>query len=234
VTVAPAVTTEFTLPAPSFPFGRATSYPPTVQVYLERFVPLTGARIPFLWVSGTGIAAFERHLRGSELVADVDARLHTEERALYAVEWDPGGETFLDGLGEAGGTIMDAHGNDPWSFTVRFPDHDALSHFSRFCRTEDFPVDIERVCTAAEHPGIAPDGGITSRQRQALLLAVEGGYFAVPRETTLEEIADELGVSPQNTSELVRRGAGHLLRRAFVGLVDEPAIASVEAGPNTE
>lgn len=58
-------------------------------------------------------------------------------------------------------------------------------------------------------------------QREALILAVERGYFAVPRETKLEEIAEELGITRQAASERVRRGAETVLRKSLIGLAAE-------------
>jgi predicted DNA binding protein len=49
-------------------------------------------------------------------------------------------------------------------------------------------------------------------------MAVERGYFDVPRKTTLEELADELDISRQALSEHVRRGTEKILRRALLGL----------------
>lgn len=57
--------------------------------------------------------------------------------------------------------------------------------------------------------------GLTPSQQEALAVALEQGYFDVPRTTTLVEIAERLGVSDQAVSERLRRGEKHLLRRAL-------------------
>jgi predicted DNA binding protein len=43
--------------------------------------------------------------------------------------------------------------------------------------------------------------GLAAEQRDALVQAFELGYFAVPKEATIEEVADELGVSLQAVSQ---------------------------------
>lgn len=113
---------------------------------------------------------------------------------------------------------MEAHGDSSWSFTVRFPDHTALTQFHQLYQTEEFPVHIDRVASLDEEAGTKYEFGLTPDQRTALLLAVEEGYFAVPRETKLDEIADELDITRQAASERVRRATETVLQKALVGL----------------
>ncbi|WP_246983687.1 helix-turn-helix domain-containing protein [Halorientalis marina] len=46
---------------------------------------------------------------------------------------------------------------------------------------------------------------LTDRQREVLSVAVENGYYEIPRETTYEEIAAELGVSAGTVSEHLQK-----------------------------
>lgn len=213
-----AIVVEFTLPSDSFPFGRATSGDETVRVQLERVIPLRERRIPFLWVTGEEFEDFERHLRRSDIVKSVDTLTRVGDSVLYATEWYEAEETFLNGLAETGGTIMEAHGDSAWTFTVRFPDHDSLTQFHRFYQSAEFPVHIDRVVSLDEKETSKYEFGLTPDQRDALLLAVEDGYFSVPRETKLDEIADELAITRQAASERVRRATETVLRQALIGL----------------
>jgi predicted DNA binding protein len=54
--------------------------------------------------------------------------------------------------------------------------------------------------------------GVTGPQREALLAALEAGYYDVPRGTTLAVVAESLGVSDQAVSTRLRRGTTALLR----------------------
>lgn len=216
-----AIIVEFTIPSDSFPFGRAMSGDPGVRTQLERVIPLNEERIPYVWATGEDFDQFERTLRNSEIVTHVEALTRVGDSVLYATEWDTDKETFLNGLGETGGSIMEAHGDSSWSFTVRFQDHADLTRFHQFYQEEDFPVRIERV-SSLEAESVTKYGfGLSPAQREALIMAVENGYFSVPRETQLEAIADELDITQQAASERVRRGAETVLRKALVGLVAE-------------
>jgi len=45
---------------------------------------------------------------------------------------------------------------------------------------------------------------------------VEEGYFEVPRECTLEDLADTLDVDKSTASETIRRGTGRVIGQFFL------------------
>ena len=216
-----AVIIEFTLPSESFPFGRATSGDPNVRVQLERLVPLKEDRIPFIWATGEEFDQFERHLRDSEIVKHVEVLTQLGDSVLYYTEWYTDKEAFLNGINETNGSIMEAHGGSTWSFTVRYRDHADLTRFHQFYQAHDYPVHIDRVYAPDETSRTEYGFGLTPDQRETLIMAVEKGYFAVPRETKLDEIAEEVGITRQAASERVRRGAETVLRKSLIGLIAE-------------
>jgi len=56
------------------------------------------------------------------------------------------------------------------------------------------------------------DGGLlTERQRECLTVARQRGYFTVPRDCTLEELADVLGVDKSTASETIRRATARVV-----------------------
>jgi hypothetical protein len=61
------------------------------------------------------------------------------------------------------------------------------------------------------------DAVLTDRQRECLAVAQRLGYFEVPREATLSEVADALGVDTSTASETIRRGTARVLRQFLVG-----------------
>lgn len=209
---------EFTLPAESFAFGRATSGDPNVLVEIERLVPVGDERIPFLWATGEEFDRFERHLRGSEIVDDVEVLTQIGDSALYSVEWRERKEAFLNGIVDTGGTIVEGSGDTSWSFTVRFKQHTDLKRFHQFYHAHDYPLEVERIHAPDEAAEAEFGAALSPAQRDALRLAIERGYFSVPRETTLEEIAEELGISRQAVSERVRRGTESVLRNSMAGI----------------
>lgn len=225
-----AIIVEFTLPASSFPFGRATSGDGDIRVQLERLIPLKEGRIPFIWATGKNFDQFERVLQRSDVVESFETVSAVGDSVLYYTVWNTEYETFLNGLAELDVTILEGHGDGTWSFTVRFKTHADLTRFHQFYQNQNYPVNIERVTSLEDEPDVRYGFGLTTEQRQALLMAVENGYFAVPRETKLDEIAEKLDITSQAASERVRRGADTVLRKTLVGLV----AGDVDFGPVEE
>lgn len=56
---------------------------------------------------------------------------------------------------------------------------------------------------------------LTDRQLECLRVARRMGYFEVPRDSTLAEVADTLGVDTSTVSETVRRGTARVLEQFF-------------------
>ncbi len=82
-----------------------------------------------------------------------------------------------------------------------------------------FSFDVESI---REMKGeLAGRFGLTTEQFEALTTAAEQGLFEVPREVTLEEPAEQQGVSHQALSERIRRATDTLVEDALmVGLSD--------------
>jgi predicted DNA binding protein len=59
-------------------------------------------------------------------------------------------------------------------------------------------------------------GLLTDRQRECLDVAWRLGYFEVPRDCTLAEVADALDVDTSTVSETIRRGTARVLDRFLV------------------
>ncbi|WP_436925028.1 helix-turn-helix domain-containing protein [Halosimplex amylolyticum] len=52
---------------------------------------------------------------------------------------------------------------------------------------------------------------LTDRQQEVLLAAVEAGYYRAPREATLGDVADALGVANATCSDVLHRAEGHIV-----------------------
>ena len=57
---------------------------------------------------------------------------------------------------------------------------------------------------------------LAERERALLQSAVREGYFKVPRETTLVELANEQGISDREASALLRAGLDSVVREAVL------------------
>lgn len=96
-----------------------------------------------------------------------------------------------------------------WRVRGRFPDRSALVALREVCVEHDISFRLERLyeSRAASDEVV----GLTPRQREALLVASEMGYFDVPRRTSIADVAARLGISAPALSERLRRGQRHLV-----------------------
>lgn len=55
--------------------------------------------------------------------------------------------------------------------------------------------------------------GITDRQQEVIIAAVETGYYQIPREATVADVAARLGCAPSTAAEHLRKAESTLMRR---------------------
>jgi hypothetical protein len=139
------------------------------------------------------------------------------DRSLYRIDWDETVESLIYGMVETDATILEAHGGDNWLFRIRFDDHESLSAFSDYCRRHDIRLDVRRVHNLTAEALDDEQFDLTGEQREAIELALEHGYFEVPRRATLSDLAGELDVSQQAISERLRRGTQKVMQSVIDG-----------------
>ena len=212
-----SVIAEFTLDPTRLSFATALSADSTVEIEVEREYGTRSAMpVVFCWAHGDDLDGFERLLTEDETVTDVHRVSDAGDRRLYrlrltgvapVVTYD----SWID-LGAARFEMRYADGR--WRARMCFPDREALAAFREFCLDRDLDFRLNRLYDSDPARGPSRER-LTNRQREALRLAHEGGYFGIPREMMLGDIAAELDISNQAASERLRRGCGRLVGDHF-------------------
>jgi predicted DNA binding protein len=210
-----SVIAELTIDSGEFVLGRALNVSEDVHVELERVVPSSKQVMPFFWARGGDLSRFRRAVERTPYVKRLVELDSVDDAVLYRAEWDQSVESFIFGLNEVGATILQANGNDRWFFQLRFESHEDLAALHRFAIEHDIDYELGRVSGMTEPQRSVYDFGLSPEQREALELAVNEGYFKVPRETKLRDLADSVGISEQSYSERVRRGIDRILSQTF-------------------
>lgn len=213
-----ATEATFTVPPDEFPLGSIFGSVPGVTVELERIVPCKGVIIPYFWVRGVDIddveAAFSIHpgVKAIRLIDSID------DEYLLRVEWDPEFEGILNTLGETDVPLITAIGtNDQWTFEIRGDQRSDIAAFQQRCRERDIPVTLTALhALTPVEPAI--EAALTDSQLEALVLAYELGYFNSPRDVTMAELGEELGISQQAIASRLRRGIRQILGRTLPAL----------------
>jgi predicted DNA binding protein len=207
---------EFTVDGEQFALGQVLSGPPHMQIELERIVPTGDLAMPFLWATGEDFEAFERKLRDSPTVRELLPLDRIGDSVLYRVEWLGDHEDLVEGIAQTDTTVLQAHGNGQWVFRLRFSDHDQLGRFQNYCTDRDIAFHVDRVYTLTEETRRGHRFGLTGEQREALILALQRGYFDTPSQMSLSELADEFGISQQALSNRIRRGNKQVLQKILL------------------
>ncbi|KTG08497.1 bacterio-opsin activator [Haloprofundus marisrubri] len=213
-----ATEATFTVPPNEFPLGSIFASVPGVTVELERIVPRKGVIIPYFWVRGVDIdnveAAFSTH-PGVKAIQSIDS---VDDEYLLRVEWDPEYEGILSTLGETEVPLITAIGtNDQWTFEVRADQRSDIAAFQQRCRERDIPVTLAAL-HALTPVETTTEAALTDSQLEALVLAYERGYFNSPRDVTMAELGDELGISQQAVASRLRRGIRQILGQTLTTL----------------
>ncbi len=211
---------EISIPADEFALGRALDAHSQLQIELERIIPTGTAVFPYFWARGDSIQRFETAVRDDPAIQDLTKLDTFSDRTLFRSVWNDEMTGLVQGIKEANATVMEANNlTDDWSFHLRFPAQEQMSTFQSFCHREEIPVEVERVYSFQEVP-TRQLTNLTGAQQETLVTAYEEGYFERPREITLEELADELDISPQAVGGRLRRGYSNLIVESFRSLTD--------------
>lgn len=199
---------------------RALEAVPDMTLEFEDFQTVPEGELKYVvWASGDDFGAFEAGLAADPTVGRFRLLAEVLDRRLYRITLSEAGRSastyfaairhdavVLD-LIAAGGTM---------TIQARIPDRSVLLDYRDTCRDLGIPFRLKRLYE--EDPGAGGGSeqyGVTSAQREALLAALERGYFSLPRETTLEEIAADLGITEQALSARLRRGQANLVENTL-------------------
>lgn len=107
--------------------------------------------------------------------------------------------------------------SQPLRLTLSLPDEDAGQQVLRCLasRDSDISVTAHGVSTGVGDCQLSVDS-VTKKQWEAVTLAVELGYYDQPRESNLQQLSDELGISTSATSQRL----GSVERKLVKSLVD--------------
>jgi predicted DNA binding protein len=200
----PTTIADVRVPADAFPLGRLLAEFPAGEVELERAVPTDGRFLPLFWVDADTAATVGSTLDADDQVASHERLTTTRDRALYAVEWLPGIDGLVDVLANVGADMLRGRATGSgWEFRLLVPHQRQLQTLRRACEERSIPLDVVRVF----HPDDrAADAALTDPQREALTMALDDGYFEVPRRVTQRDLAERAGVSANAMSQRLRRG----------------------------
>lgn len=184
---------------------------PNIDIEAERIAAhSTEWTMPCLWVIHPDFDAVDQQLRADSSVADVVDADHVTEEAFYLVDWSDEVKHRITSYIDKSGSLLEAHLSDgSWTVVLRFGSREQFDTFCDHLRDQGHPFSLLGI-SETDTPRVGYRG-LTPTQRDALVAAAARGYFCVPREVTIEELAAELDTSHQALSEVLRRGMENLV-----------------------
>lgn len=208
----------FDVPAGAFALSDTVEALPAVEFECEPGVQFgTSPATPLVWVRGAERDEIEAALSDDASVRRAALVDSCDGEFLYRMEWSSRTRVRVLATLLAGNDaiIREVYGSrEGWVVRVLFTAREDVSRARDLCDSHNVDVSIASI---REMRGNRGDRfGLTCTQAKSLSLACEMGYFEVPRETDLDEVADALGLTHQSLSERLRRGNQALIRNTIV------------------
>ncbi|ELZ30465.1 bacterio-opsin activator HTH domain-containing protein [Halogeometricum pallidum JCM 14848] len=201
---------DFTVPREAFVLGRVLDVDHVGYVELTQFVPTGESLVPFFWAETDDAEAFEAAVTESPQVDELIGLNGVTGQTLYRVEWTSGVDGLLDALQAHDVAVLHAStdGGD-WTFRTVAADRETFTRFQTACREKDLPIDVRRLSNSKNRERALY--GLTDKQREALLLAYQAGYFEPGTDVRLGDISGELEISQQALGGRLKRGTRALI-----------------------
>jgi len=200
-----SVIAELKIPTSEFALGQTLQAVPDITVEFERVVTHSQEWImPFLWVQSEDLDAVHREITTDPTVAKAIVADRFDDIVLYQISWSDDVRTLINGIFDQSGVLIEANANAScWDVTVQFDNQRSLSDIKDYFEAGLSAFTLERLYTP-ETPR-QMEFNLTPSQRDTLVMAIKRGFFDVPRKTTLEDLAAELGITSTAVSERLRR-----------------------------
>lgn len=191
---------EFEVPVEGSVLSTVFDVHPETVCEVEQIIASSGHG---LWVSGPTQSELERAFDDDPSVERYTNLGRRDQQLLYDVTYSCDDRNVFEAIVECNGTILTATGADGyWHLRIRVLDReDARCTYNRLRESHDATL-LRLQDLSEQHPTAY---GLTTKQYETLIAALEYGYFTIPREISMEELADELDISHQALSERLRR-----------------------------
>ncbi|MFB6184764.1 MAG: helix-turn-helix domain-containing protein [Haloarculaceae archaeon] len=162
-------------------------------------------------VTGESFDRFEEALTDDPTVDDWHHQTTFERSRIYQLSYARDVKLISPKTSEVGGLMLEAAGTDGgWNVQLQFPSRGELSDLYDYCSREGIELSVNHIYGESAVSGTRAVG-VTGPQREALLTALEHGYFEQPRDVSLDELAGELDISSTAASGRLRRGIANLV-----------------------
>lgn len=161
-------------------------------------------------VTSADFDRFEAGLAADPTIASFERVVQLGDEAVYAFTYAEDAVLLSTEIGRLDGAILEFENDGTvWELKVWFPGRSGVQALWDYAT--DHGVDFELVRINEYGSILEHSYGLTEPQREAVLAALDLGYFDEPRGVTLGELAGRLDISKPSASRLLRRGVKRLV-----------------------
>ncbi|MFC6724703.1 helix-turn-helix domain-containing protein [Halobium palmae] len=166
-------------------------------------------------------AALEASLDADPTVDSYDLIDWTDQTGVYYIEHTSETKLISSVVADVGGFLVKTEtGGNGWNVRLLLPDRSALNSIWTYAADNDIDLDIVELY-GNDDSGTDSSYGLTDEQKVALQTAFERGFYEEPRDSSLSDVADELGLSSTAMSGRLRRGTRNLIAATIADIEDE-------------
>ncbi|MFC7046145.1 helix-turn-helix domain-containing protein [Halobacteriaceae archaeon GCM10025711] len=170
----------------------------------------------FFLVRGGTRDALDAAFEADHTVEEAHLTSEQGDQRLYGVIFTEAAKLVAPTVTEVGGISLEARSGDGgWVERWQLPDRQALNTVWEHARERSFRFDVLELYQI-DDTEFGETFGLTDEQREALMVAYTEGYFKEPRDASLVDLAEELGISPTAASGRLRRGLTKLVGATIV------------------
>lgn len=168
------------------------------------------------WVEAPDFEAVEATLAADHTVAAFGSIVEAEKRRTYQIEYSDDAVLISPLVNDVGGLVRNTESrSDGWELKLELEDHKSLYRLHERARERDIRLDVLDVLQSEGGPDRSAFG-LTEPQTEALVAAYVHGFYDEPRETSLEGLAESLGVSSTAVSGRLRRGSARIVEEILI------------------
>jgi|AntRauTorckE6833_2_1112554.scaffolds.fasta_scaffold02001_4 predicted DNA binding protein len=218
---------DASIAAEEFALDATLTEHPNARFEIARAIATNSEEVmPFLWASGGPVEDLEASLCEDPTTKTVELVSRFDDESLFQVSWTARVHTPYHALiGADGAALLNASTNGvEWRFSLVYPEAVAIDAVAEECEELGLHLDVDRVYALSD--AFTRDHfELTAKQYETIQAAYEAGYYEIPRQIKLKELACELDVSHQALSERLRRGHQVLMTNSL-GMEFEGSFAS--------
>lgn len=216
-----AVITDIEIPADQFALGKLLEQYPHIDIELVRVIPLRDGIIPLFWVEGADPDDVEATIRGDPLAENIELLTEADGRYLFEIRWSTEIDALIKPMIESRAEVLIAEGTaDRWTFRLQFANRSMLGDFRQRCQDNDIQFELKALYNPTIPGKPLEEGELSSEQYDILATAHENGYWHIPRDIELGEVAELIGISSNAASQRMRRGLDLVVGQALARKTD--------------